>query len=138
MQRFRSRIDPWLGVLILLAIAGEVAALVAVLSSDLPTGTAAGVTVLVVLSIGLTVSIVARTHYSVGDGRLAIVCGPFSWSIDLDDIAGVGRSRNPLSSPALSLDRLKIRYGDGKSILISPDDQDAFLRAIGQAPERHP
>ena len=138
MKRFRSRIDTWLVVLILLAIAGEIAALFAVLSSELPTGTTAVVAVLVVASIGLTVSIIARTHYSVGEGRLIIVCGPFSWTIALDEITGAGPSRNPLSSPALSLDRLKIRYGKGKWILVSPEDQQAFLRAIGQEPDRLP
>jgi hypothetical protein len=44
----------------------------------------------------------------------------------------VEETRNPLSSPALSLDRLKITYGNGKRIMISPADKIGFLKAIGQ------
>jgi hypothetical protein len=32
-----------------------------------------------------------------------------------------------LSSPALSLDRLKIDYSDARSIMISPEDRERFL-----------
>jgi hypothetical protein len=39
-------------------------------------------------------------------------------------------SRSPFSSPALSLDRLQIDYGAGKSILISPADKEGFIEAI--------
>jgi hypothetical protein len=36
-----------------------------------------------------------------------------------------------LSSPALSLNRLEIRYGNGKRMLLSPQDAAGFLKAIG-------
>ena len=49
----------------------------------------------------------------------------------IDDITSVRRTRNPLSSPALSMDRLSIRYGKGRRIMISPADQAGFLEAIG-------
>jgi hypothetical protein len=39
-------------------------------------------------------------------------------------------TRNPLSSPALSLDRLRIEYGQGRAIMISPADKGPFLRAL--------
>ena len=40
-------------------------------------------------------------------------------------------TRNPLSSPACSLERLWIRYGE-KQIMISPLDKAGFLRALVQ------
>ena len=63
---------------------------------------------------------------------LRIVAGPFRWKILLDEITSVEETRNPLSSPALSLDRLKICYGNGRHIMISPADTAGFLKAIGQ------
>ncbi|MCZ2155465.1 MAG: PH domain-containing protein, partial [Bryobacterales bacterium] len=47
--------------------------------------------------------------------------------IPLLAITSVKPSRNPLSAPAWSLDRLDIRYGRTKRVLISPREKDAFL-----------
>lgn len=41
-------------------------------------------------------------------------------------------SRNPLSSPALSIDRLKIQFGKRKFVLVSPEDKAGFIRAVDQ------
>ena len=50
-------------------------------------------------------------------------------------IASVEPTRNPLSSPACSLGRLRIRYG-AKQIMISPLDRVGFLRALAaRAPQ---
>jgi hypothetical protein len=35
-----------------------------------------------------------------------------------------------LTSPAFSLDRLRIEYGRGRWIMISPRDKDGFLREL--------
>ncbi|MFQ5610075.1 MAG: PH domain-containing protein [Woeseiaceae bacterium] len=41
-------------------------------------------------------------------------------------------TRNPLSSPALSLDRLKITYGPkNRKVLVSPADKESFVQALG-------
>ena len=55
----------------------------------------------------------------------------FRWRVPLASIDSVEPTRNPLSSPACSLDRLLIRYGK-KRIMISPLDQAGFLRALAQ------
>ena len=55
------------------------------------------------------------------------------WKIPVADIVGVTPSRNPLSSPALSMDRLNISYGKRKFILVSPEDKAGFIRAVEQA-----
>lgn len=39
-------------------------------------------------------------------------------------------TRGPLSSPALSLDRLRIEYGKRGVVLISPREKEAFVRAL--------
>ena len=89
--------------------------------------------VIALLSLGLPLWFLFSTSYCVDKESLHVKSGPFSWTIPMTEIESVEPSRSLLSSPALSLDRLRIRYGNGKSILVSPADREAFLEAI----ERH-
>ncbi len=129
-MRFRSKIDSWILLLLIGAVAGQVVALWAAWPAGLSTVAKATVTALLVAGVLLVVSLLLRTHYTVSAGNLRIVSGPFAWTIAIADITAVEPSRNPLSSPALSLDRLKISHGAGKYILVSPADKDGFLKAI--------
>jgi uncharacterized membrane protein YdbT with pleckstrin-like domain len=67
------------------------------------------------------------TKYVITDDKLMVHGGLFKVDIPKSSITSVTDSRNPLSSPAFSLDRLRINHGDGKTILISPKDKSAFL-----------
>lgn len=90
----------------------------------------AGLTALV--AVGLPLWLLASTYYRVNAGTLEVRSGPFRWSIPLNEITEVRKSRSALSSPALSLDRMEVKYGRGRSILLSPRDRGGFLKAIGQ------
>jgi hypothetical protein len=70
------------------------------------------------------------TRYTITAETLLVKSGPFSWIVPLREIYGIEPTRNPASSPALSLDRLLIRYGDGKELLISPRDKATFMAVI--------
>jgi hypothetical protein len=97
-------------------------------------GEPAMITSLILVMIGviaLMVWLLLGTHYTVDRGYVRIVSGPFRWKVPIDAITSVRKTRNPLSSPALSLDRLSIRYGKRRRIMISPADQAGFLEAIG-------
>lgn len=72
------------------------------------------------------------TGYTITDSELRIKSGPFRWKIPLEAIRKVRRTRNPLSSPALSLDRLKIEDSKGGFVLISPDNMDSFLDVLSE------
>ena len=48
----------------------------------------------------------------------------------MNEIKTVTPTSNPLSSPALSLDRLQINYGRWGSIMISPKDKEAFIQDL--------
>jgi len=69
------------------------------------------------------------TFYWFSEDRLVIRCGPFRFRVPLLEIDSVEPTRNPLSSPACSLDRLLLRYGR-KSIMISPADKTGFLAEL--------
>ena len=86
---------------------------------------------MMVLTIGLVSWVLFGTYYVVDAGELRIWSGPFRWRIPLRDINEVSSTRAPWSSPALSLDRLRIDYGDGNWILVSPVRRNEFIRRIG-------
>ncbi len=69
------------------------------------------------------------TDYTVDGDRLRIRSGPIKQTIAIDEIVSVRATRNPLSSMALSLDRLEIRYGR-RFTLISPLDREGFIQAL--------
>jgi membrane protein YdbS with pleckstrin-like domain len=78
----------------------------------------------------LPIWLLATTEYTLSDKELLVVSGPFRWSVPIVDITKVEGTRNPLSSPAFSLDRLSIEYARGKSIMISPLQQERFLLSL--------
>ena len=74
--------------------------------------------------------------YTFEDGTLRIRASFLRWRVPLAAIDSVEPTRSPLSSPAGSLDRLLIRWGDGRRIMISPEDRPGFLRALAaRAPQ---
>jgi hypothetical protein len=76
------------------------------------------------------------THYTFEGADLAIRASFFRWRVPLAAVESVEPTRNPLSSPACSLDRLLIRWGGGRRIMISPEDRPGFLRALAaRAPQ---
>jgi hypothetical protein len=80
----------------------------------------------------LVLYVVLGTRYTLTDTELLIQSGPFGWRVPVQQIKRVVPSRNPLSSPAPSLDRLKISYNKYDWVLISPRDKAAFLDALKQ------
>jgi hypothetical protein len=71
------------------------------------------------------------TDYTIDGTHLRIRCGFFkSDAIEIASIQSIAETRNPLSSPALSLDRLDIKYNERYHIMISPKGKKAFIDAM--------
>lgn len=81
------------------------------------------------LSAAFVLWIWAKTGYTITETDLLVQSGPFRWRIPLATIRSVRPTRNPLSSPALSMDRLEVRYQKGM-VLISPEEQERFLEEL--------
>ena len=82
-------------------------------------------------AIGFLLWMFFATFYTFRDDNLLVRGGPFKWEIPLEAIEKVTPTRNPLSSPAWSLDRLEVRRkGAFTGILISPRDKQEFLRDL--------
>jgi len=126
---FRSKVDTWLGIVIVGTISVTIA--VSLTVSWLDEGSGAILMVpLILLGAALPAWVLAATDYTLTDTALRVRSGPFRWRVPLDQVRSIRPTRNPLSSPALSLDRLRLEYGGRKWLMISPKDQEAFLREL--------
>ncbi|MDE0096202.1 MAG: PH domain-containing protein [Gammaproteobacteria bacterium] len=130
-RRFGTRVDRWLvRSLIALTVISFVAAYQALV---MPGGGKWFALVIILAGAGLPFWVLRSTAYTVSEDLLDIRSGPFSWRIRLGEIESVHPTRSPRSGPALSLDRLCITYRGGRHVLVSPEDRDGFLAAIGQS-----
>jgi len=80
-------------------------------------------------ALGFGPWVLHATGYTFEPTSLLIRSGPFRWRVAFVEISSVEPSRNPLSSPACSLDRLLIQYGK-RQIMISPANRAGFLRGL--------
>lgn len=123
---YRSKTDTWLVAVIVAAVA-----VAAVATAFALVVAPAGGRWIAVLAFGaataLPLWILMATDYTLDAEQLAVRSGPFSWRISLAEIHRITPTSNPLSSPALSLDRLRIEYGTGRTLMISPRDKARFL-----------
>lgn len=138
---FRSKVDAWLAATIIAAALVSVAAAVAVaVGTGLVQSPSLAVALAALLLIGavLPLWILRSTYYTLDARYLYVRSGPFRWRVPLQDIRAVRPTRNPLSSPALSLDRLRVEFGRGGSIMISPGDKDGFLTELERRRQAEP
>ncbi|HOP12623.1 PH domain-containing protein [Lentimicrobium sp.] len=78
------------------------------------------------------VSIYFRTHYRIHPvNGLTVTCGLFyKKTFDLMSLQSIRPTSNPLSSPALSLKRLELRFRNRETIMISPVKQEEFIELL--------
>lgn len=133
MGKYASKVDWWLKLILVggigISLTSSVALIVsALLMSGFPNVLWAA---LISLPIGVVLPlwIWRGTYYAFDGSLLRIRSGPFRWNVPIANITTVSKTRNPLSSPALSLDRLRIEYGD-KSVMISPHRTEEFLKEL--------
>lgn len=117
---FRSRIDWWLAAILLGVVA---LALVSAWMTD-----SLSLLTIVVLLLILTTF---RTVYVVKDNKLRVWVGliPYA-SKEIGQVKSVHRTTSLLSSPALSIDRLRITFANGGILIISPKDREGFIAAL--------
>ena len=131
-KRFKSKVDRWIFLLLIAIIVIDfvVVGMIIVDPGDPLTATIGIIGSL--LAAALIISIMMGTHYTVTGDLLVIRCGPFRIKVPLAEIKSVKESRSQLSAPAMSMDRLLIRYRKRRRVMVSPEDKAGFLQAIGQ------
>ena len=133
-MRFESKRDGW--IVLLLRVIPVVVLLVIgdawyLTHGDLR-GPIAGAFLLVIVELFFFETVLRSTYYVIEGDTLVIRSSFITWRLPIREITSVTRTRSAISSPALSLDRLRVQYGS-KSILISPEDRERFVAALRQA-----
>jgi hypothetical protein len=130
-QVFETKRDSWLVALSWASAFGMLFAAMALWRAPVPFAFRLLMGVLLVAMAAFVIWVLYGTRYTLTDSVLVARSGPFRWVIPLEEILEVFPTRNPLSSPACSLDRLCIRYRSRPSgIMISPKDAEGFLREL--------
>ncbi len=125
-KRYRSKMDWWVGLVLLAVPLIAVLAAVAVqFTRDLQEAVLGWLVVLAV--IALYAGVVWPVEYLLEPEVLVIRFGLMRSRIAYRTIREVRPSHSLLASPALSFDRLDIVTGTGYPVAISPDDRSAFL-----------
>jgi hypothetical protein len=130
-MRFESKRDAWI-VLILRAMPIVVLLVIGdvwYMTHGDVRGPLAGAVILILVELFFFESILRSTYYVIDGDTLVIRSSFITWRVPIREITSVTPTRSALSSPALSLDRLRIEYGK-KTILISPEDRERFLAAL--------
>lgn len=120
---FKSKVDRWLATVIWGAVAA--CALPFFLEDDVRS-------LVVTFVMGVLVFYLwGNTKYIVTEDTLIVKGGLFTKRISIDRIYKVTKTNNPLSAPALSMDRLEILYSPNmQMVLISPKDREAFVALL--------
>lgn len=133
MHWYKSKIDWWIALLLCVPPVTSVAVVVAMAigakTSDWPWALGS-----ILFVIALYGGLVFPLKYGLDDAHLLVRFGVCRQRIPLTEVSEVYPTHNPLSSPALSLDRLHVQYGPGvfKAVMISPADRDGFLNDLAQ------
>jgi len=133
-MKFRSKVDWWLHLIFVAFLAVNIWAIVGVFVGDF--GTIIIAIVFTPLSVFLIVPIWLNTYYLLDEDELLVRGGLGRGTrIGYNQITSICETRNPISSPALSLDRLEIRFKSksgsfSDTIIISPRDKQGFIEQL--------
>lgn len=126
---YKSKIDWWLAIIILGAVTASAWTVIKAISAGSPSIWLA-IFLVGGIGVGLPLWLLLGTSYTIDSKHLRIHSGPFKWHVLISDITSITPTSNFLSSPALSLDRLRINHGPGASIMISPRNKDQFIKEL--------
>ncbi len=81
--------------------------------------------------LGCLFDILLHTDYTIKDDKLYIRCGIlFHMVLPISRITEISHKSTILSSPALSMKRIGLRYGRRNWVYVSPKNQDDFISEI--------
>lgn len=119
MKVFKSKIDWWFGLLLVYPIFMSVKSMLFGEWVGL-----LGLSIVVVLILFFS----KTTRYIINDNQLIVMSTWIVYErIDISKITKIEKTNSILSSPALSLDRIRIRYNKYDEVLISPKVKKEFI-----------
>lgn len=141
-KTFESKRDWWVALLLWLTAAVMVAVGIGNFRESGTPASKGLMLVIVFACAALILWILYGTRYVVSTDALWVIAGPVRYRIPLESITSVTPTHSPLSSPACSLDRLRINYKRGRRVrvrrrpflkrrvLVSPENKREFLDAL--------
>lgn len=129
MKVYRSKVDWWIAVILIILPVSLTILTISLLWSGETSGALVNLAALGMVVFIYVFALFPLTYELIGE-NLVIHSGRVKRRIRFSDIREVRPSRSPLSSPALSLDRLRIDYGKRFPVYISPDDRRAFMNDL--------
>ena len=130
---FKSKVDRWLKALVFGIPIVVLAVLVMMAARNGKPQPIIPALLVVIIIIAFNSWLFRTTDYRIENGTLHIRSAFIHWTVEIREIVSIVPTRNPLSSPALSLDRLQINYrknGRARMILVSPEDKRGFIDAL--------
>ena len=119
MKIYKSKIDWWFGLVLIYPIFLSVKSIIC--------GQWIGIAGLFFV-IGLILLISKTTQYIINYNALIVKSfWIINCKIEISKITTIEKSKSIISSPALSLDRLRIRYNKYDEVLISPKERIEFI-----------
>ncbi len=85
---------------------------------------------LMALTLFFVLSIQFRNDLTLEEETLLLRFGPVTKRIPYREIRSVGRTKNPISSLATSLDRISLELYDGQYLYVSARDNDRFMEEL--------
>ena len=122
-RTFKSKVGWWYHLVLLIMAASTVVSFIKGNSISI---------VFMLLGSLLCIHILLTTWYKItADGELIVHCSIFPEKhVRIEELTAVEPTVLPVSSYALSLDRLIIYKGDKQWLLVSPNDKKAFLKCL--------
>lgn len=137
-RTYPTKVDWWIGLILVISGVVLVGSGVALLVDAPPADPIAAAIGVVCLGMALyTAWIPFSTDYTISDTELVVRATFIRWRVPFERIVEVYPTHNPLSSPACSLDRLRINYerpsGRRTFLMISPKAKQEFLPDLAEA-----
>jgi len=123
MKKFRSKIGLGIILFIVLNIGGTSCFLVL---HDIWAGL-----IINLLVLTLIIYLILSTRYiTIHDNLTINGCFTYNKTFNINDITKISATNDPISSPAWSLDRLKLQFKHEKPVLISPRNKQEFINHL--------
>lgn len=138
MTRYPTKVDGWIAALVFGGMLVVLAALASIFfDPTAPLSARTGLILAAVFYAALILGLAWPVSYELSSEALTVSSGWFvRMRVPLSSLLAVAPSRNPLSAPAWSLDRLRIDYvrpsGRKSFLLVSPKERTAFLEELAK------
>ncbi len=138
-RTYRTAVEWWLAGMLVLPVVGGVVALASALVNGTPSTLWLGGGALL-FHLLIRWSVAWPIEYGLGDDGVRIRDARMNLHIPFDRLTKAELSSDPMPSPALSLERIRIEYkgSNGRTfVLISPPDRAQFLADLTTVSTRH-